>query len=65
MAKRQADGVTDGTINRELTTLKRMFTLAVQGATLAARPHIALLRADSRPVAGSRSGRTGATRRDA
>ena len=35
--------VSNGEINRELTILKRMFTLAVQGDKLFRRPHIPLL----------------------
>jgi len=36
--------VSNAEINRELTTLKRIFSLAVQGAKLLHRPHIPLLR---------------------
>lgn len=36
-------GVSNGEINRELTALKRMFTLAVQGGKLFAKPHISML----------------------
>ena len=36
--------VSNGAINRELTTLKRMFSLAVQGGKLLHKPHIPLLR---------------------
>ena len=41
----------NGEINRELTTLKRMFSLAVQSEKLARRPHIPLL-AEAPPRAG-------------
>lgn len=40
---RQANGAANATINRELATLKRMFTLAVQGARLSTRPYIPML----------------------
>jgi integrase len=43
IVKRQAAGASNAEINRELTALKRMFTLAVQGGKLMARPHIPLL----------------------
>jgi len=36
--------VSNGEINRELTTLKRTFTLAVQGGKLLHRPHIPMLK---------------------
>lgn len=39
--------VSNGEINRELTTLKRMFTLAVQAGKLLHKPHIPLLREDN------------------
>jgi integrase len=42
-ARRLAAGAAVGTVNRELTILKRMFTLAVQGGKLLHRPHIPLL----------------------
>ena len=41
----------NGLINRELTTLKRMFSLAVQSEKLARRPHIPFL-AEAPPRAG-------------
>ena len=41
--RRRAAGAAAGTVNRELTVLKRMFTLAVQGGKLLHRPHIPLL----------------------
>lgn len=40
---RRAEDAAAGTINRELTVLKRMFTLAVQSGRLLHRPHIELL----------------------
>ena len=40
-------GASNGEINRELTVLKRMFTLAVQSGKLYAKPHIPLLREDN------------------
>ena len=47
VAARQAAGATNGTINRELSALKRMFTLAVQAGKLHAKPHISMLREDN------------------
>ena len=44
IAKRQADGASNATINRDLVTLKRMFSLAVQGGDLMTRPYIPLLK---------------------
>jgi len=41
---RQEAGASAGEINRELTALKRMFTLAVQAGKLLYRPHIPLLK---------------------
>jgi integrase len=41
--RRQTAKASNGTINRELTALKRMFTLAVQGGKLVSRPYIPLL----------------------
>jgi integrase len=43
IARRQKAGASNGTINRELTALKRMFTLALQGGKIANRPYIPLL----------------------
>ena len=45
--RRQQEGVKNATINRELSVLKRAFTLAIAAATLASRPHIPLLREDN------------------
>ena len=42
--RRQGDGAKNATINRELSVLKRAFSLAVAAGTLRSRPHIALLR---------------------
>lgn len=42
-ADRKAAGAANATINRELSALKRMFSLAVQGGKLHAKPHIPLL----------------------
>ena len=41
--------VSNAEINRELTALKRMFTLALQAGKLLHRPHIPLLQEDKRP----------------
>ncbi|HWB31469.1 MAG TPA: tyrosine-type recombinase/integrase [Vicinamibacterales bacterium] len=39
--------VSNGEINRELTTLKRMFVLAIQAGKLLQKPHIPMLREDN------------------
>jgi integrase len=44
---RDVDGISNAEINRELTTLKRMFTLAVQAGKLLHKPHIPLLREEN------------------
>jgi integrase len=44
---RLAAGASNGEINRELATLKRMFTLAVQAGKLHGKPHIPMLREDN------------------
>jgi integrase len=41
---RQAEGASNATVNRDLITLKRMFTLAVQSGKIAAKPYIPLLK---------------------
>ena len=43
-AARQDMGASNGEVNRELTALKRMFTLATQSAKLLHRPYIPMLR---------------------
>ncbi len=43
IARRQADGCANGTINRELAGLKRMFRLALQAEKLSRAPYIPLL----------------------
>ena len=43
VARRQDAGASNGEINRELTGLKRMFTLAIHSGKLLAKPHIPLL----------------------
>ena len=47
VARRQADGAANATINRELAALKRMFTLAIQAGKLHSKPHIPMLREDN------------------
>jgi len=42
-ANRQADGLTNGSINRELAALKRMFNLALQNGNIISKPHIEML----------------------
>lgn len=44
IVQRQAGGAKDGTINRELTVMKRAFSLAMQGRKLLVRPHVPMLR---------------------
>jgi site-specific recombinase XerD len=43
VADRQEKGYANGTINRELSALKRMFTLAIQAGKLLQKPHIPML----------------------
>jgi integrase len=43
VADRQEKGYANGTINRELSALKRMYTLAIQAGKLLQRPHIPML----------------------
>jgi site-specific recombinase XerD len=40
VADRQSKGYANATINRELSALKRMYTLAIQAGKLLQRPHI-------------------------
>ena len=47
VARRQAANASNGEINRELTTLKRMFSLSLQGGKLLTKPHIPLLHEDN------------------
>ncbi len=47
MACRQHEGAKNATINRELSLLKRAFTLAIADGMLASRPYIPLLREDN------------------
>ena len=47
VAERQEKGYANATINRELSALKRMFTLAVQAGKLLQRPHIPMLAEDN------------------
>jgi len=44
IANRQADGASNGTINRELALLRRMFNLAVEDGTLRTIPHFPMLK---------------------
>jgi integrase len=43
VSTRQAEGASNGSINRELAALKRMFSLMVQASKLSSKPHIPLL----------------------
>jgi hypothetical protein len=45
--RRATDGVSNAEVNRELTILKRIFSLAVQAGKLLHKPHIPLLREDN------------------
>jgi integrase len=45
--RRATAGVSNGEINRELTTLKRLFNLAIQAGKLLQKPHIPLLKEDN------------------
>jgi integrase len=47
VAARQAAGAANGEINRELSALKRMYTLAVQAGKLHAKPYIPMLAEDN------------------
>lgn len=47
VAQRQAAGASNAEINRELSIVKRAFTLAVQAGNLLARPHIPMLHEDN------------------
>ena len=47
VGRRQDEGAKNATINRELSVLKRAFTLAIAAGTLPSRPHIPLLREDN------------------
>jgi len=44
IARRQAQGASNATVNRELAVLKRAFTLAIVAGSLSSRPPIPLLR---------------------
>jgi hypothetical protein len=47
VARRQAAGAKNGTINRELSALKRAFSLAVKGGRPLQVPHIPMLQEDN------------------
>jgi integrase len=47
VAARQLAGAANGEINRELSALKRMYTLAVQAGKLHGKPYIPMLREDN------------------
>lgn len=50
VARRKEHGAANGTVNRELTILKRMYSLAIQAEKLLRKPHIALLQEDNTRV---------------
>jgi len=47
VALRQADGLMNGSINRELAALKRMFNLGLQSGKIIRKPHIEMLQEDN------------------
>jgi integrase len=47
VAQRQADGLGNGSINRELAALKRMYNLALQSGKIIRKPHIEMLQEDN------------------
>jgi integrase len=47
VAQRQADGLGNGSINRELAALKRMYNLALQTGKIIRKPHIEMLDEDN------------------
>ena len=47
IAQRQADGLANGSINRELAALKRMYNLALQTGKIIRKPHIEMLHEDN------------------
>jgi len=47
VAQRQADGLANGSINRELAALKRMYNLGVQSGKIIRKPHIDMLEEDN------------------
>ena len=53
VARRQTAGASNASINRDLTGLKRMFSLAVQASKLVSKPYIASLKKNHR--AGERA----------
>ena len=47
VAQRQADGLTNGSINRELAALKRMYNLGLRNGKIIRKPHIEMLQEDN------------------
>jgi site-specific recombinase XerD len=43
VSRRQAEGAANASVNRELSALKRMFSLYIQAGKLTAKPHIPML----------------------
>jgi integrase len=44
VTRRQAEEATNGTINRELTAIKRAYSLAVQAGKILSKPHVPMLK---------------------
>jgi integrase len=44
ITKRQAEGAKNGSINRELTAIKRCFSLAMEAQTVMSKPHVPMLK---------------------
>jgi site-specific recombinase XerD len=47
ISQRQTEKASNGSINRELSALKRMFSLAVQAGKLSSKPFIPMLEANN------------------
>lgn len=58
--RRSATGASNAEINRELTILKRMFTLALQAGKLFHRPHVPMLEERNNNIVSSGDLRTAA-----
>ena len=47
VVRRQEEGAANGTINRELTAIKRAFSLAAQAGKIMTKPHVPMLKEKS------------------